>query len=86
MLELVGGKSNRDGLGARIKMTPACGATKYHQVFTAAGYGSSTDKRVHFGLGSATHVRVLEVRWPSGTLQTIRDVPVDQILVVTESE
>jgi hypothetical protein len=83
LLKLVGTKSNRDGLGARIKLTtPLC--TQYNQATTAVGYNSSSDKRVHFGLGSATTIDKIEVAWPSGTHQMLTNVKPDQVLTITE--
>ena len=82
ILNLVGTKSNRDGLGTIIKIT-AGKNVQYNQATTSVGYGSSSDKRVHFGLGSATSADV-EIRWPSGTRQVLTNVKADQILTVSE--
>jgi hypothetical protein len=57
---------------------------QYATVTTAGSYLSSSDKRVHFGLGLETTVQKVEIRWPSGILQTLRDVKADQILEVDE--
>jgi hypothetical protein len=84
LLKLVGVKSNRDGLGTKVKITTSLG-TQYNQATTAVGYNSSSDKRVHFGLGSAALVDVIELTWPSGTKQVLKNVKADQILTVTES-
>jgi len=83
-IETVGAKSNRDGIGTRIKLTGESGLVQYNDVTTAGSYASSSDKRAHFGLGGDTLVKEIELRWPSGTLQVLRDVKVDQILKVTE--
>lgn len=81
----IGTKSNRDGIGARIHVT--AGALKQiGEVKAGSGYLSSNDSRVHFGLGKYTKVDSLEIRWPSGIVQTLRDVKADQILTVTESD
>ena len=85
ILKLVGVKSNRDGLGTKVKLTTSLGA-QYNHATTAVGYNSSSDKRVHFGLGSATVVERIELAWPSGIKQTLKNVKADQILTVTESE
>ena len=82
-LKLVGHKSNRDAIGAEIKATTAKGS-QFATVSTAASYLSSSDKRVHFGLGSENVVQTLEIRWPSGIIQTLKDVRADQILQVDE--
>ncbi len=84
LLKLVGVKSNRDGLGTKVKITTSLG-TQYNQATTAGSYSSSNDKRVHFGLGSAAVVDSIELTWPSGIKQVLKNVKADQILTVTES-
>jgi len=84
ILKLVGVKCNRDGLGTKIKVTTSLD-TQYNQVFTANSYNSSSDKRVHFGLGSAAVVETIELTWPSGVRQIVKNVKADQILAITES-
>jgi hypothetical protein len=84
ILKLVGVKSNRDGLGTKVKVTTSLG-TQYNQATTAVSYNSSSDKRVHFGLGSAGVVETIELTWPSGIKQVLKNVKADQILTVTES-
>ncbi len=84
VLKLVGVKSNRDGLGTKVKVTTSLG-TQYNQATTAVSYNSSSDKRVHFGLGSAALVDSIELTWPSGIKQVLKNVKADQILTVTES-
>src|ERR1700728_263238 len=81
---LVGVKSNRDGIGAQIKITTADGS-QFAMATTASSYESSSDKRVHFGLGSANSVTQAEIRWPSGITQVLKNLQADQILTVTES-
>ena len=83
ILKLIGVKSNRDGLGTRVKVTTAHG-DQYNEATTAVGYNSSSDKRVHFGLGSATVIEKIELAWPSGIKQTLVNVKADQVLTVTE--
>ena len=83
-VKLVGTKSNRDGLGARIKVWPSTGPVQYNHATTSVGYGGSSDRRVHFGLGAAARVDKLEVTWPSGIHQTLMAVNADQILTVRE--
>ena len=70
LIEVVGVKSNRDGIGTQIKVTGKSGLVQYNQVTTAGSYASSSDKRVHFGLGADKSIREIELRWPSGTIQT----------------
>ncbi|GAC1703169.1 MAG: CRTAC1 family protein [Candidatus Acidiferrum sp.] len=86
LLQTVGVKSNRDGIGTRIKITAESGLVQYNHVTTAGSFASSSDKRVHFGLGRDTRIREIELRWPSGIVQVLRDVKADQILKVTESD
>jgi hypothetical protein len=83
IFNLVGVKSNRDGLGANIKITTTSGS-QYNRATTAVGYNSSSDKRVHFGLGSANVIDKVEIAWPSGVKQILTDVKADQILTVKE--
>jgi hypothetical protein len=82
-LALQGTKSNRDGIGARIQLV-AGGQTQFNHVTTASGYASSSAGPVHFGLGKGKRVDEIEVRWPSGVTQTLRNVKADQVLRVTE--
>jgi hypothetical protein len=82
-VELVGHKSNRDGIGAVIKLTTAKGF-RWWTVSTAGSYLSSSDKRAHFGLGEETEATSLEIDWPSGIHQTLHGVHADQILRIDE--
>ena len=82
-LKLVGHKSNRDAIGAEVKVVTAKGS-QWTTVTTAGSYLSSSDKRAHFGLGQETVASTIEIRWPSGIRQTIKNVPGDQILQVDE--
>jgi hypothetical protein len=83
ILKLVGTKDSRDGLGTRIKVTTAEGV-QYNHATTAVGYSSSSDKRVHFGLGKAAVVDKIELQWPTGVKQVLTHVKADQILTVVE--
>jgi len=82
-IALRGTKSNRDGIGARIKVTSVSG-TQYNHMTTSVGYASSSDGPVHFGLGPDTQAQSVEIQWPSGRRQTLKDVTVDRVLPVTE--
>ena len=82
-LFLVGHKSNRDGIGAEIKITTSRGP-QYWTVSTSSGYLSSSDKRAHFGLGTDTVVKSLDIRWPSGIVQHLENVKPDQIIKIDE--
>lgn len=78
-LRLRGIKSNRDGIGAVIRI-----GDQYAEMTTTVGYASSADSAVHFGLGSAATVRKISIDWPSGTKQVLTNVKADQILDVVE--
>lgn len=82
--KLEGTRSNRDGIGARIKLT-ARGKMQYSQVMFAAGYASSSAGPVHFGLGSAKSADLMEIQWPSGTVQTLKDVAADRLVRIKEA-
>ena len=83
-LKLVGHQSNRDAIGASVKIVTAKGA-QYATVTTANSYLSSSDKRVHFGLGGEAVVRRIDIRWPSGIPQSLKEVRADQVLHVDET-
>jgi enediyne biosynthesis protein E4 len=82
-LALEGTKSNRDAIGARIKVVTKGGA-QYNHVTSASGYASSSAGPVHFGLGSDKVADLVEIRWPSGVVQELRDVAGDRIIRVKE--
>jgi len=84
LIQAEGTKSNRDGIGTKIKLTGESGRVQYNHITTSVGYVSSSDKRVHFGLGADRRIREIELRWPSGKVQVVRDVAADQILKVKE--
>jgi hypothetical protein len=84
MLNLIGHKSARDAIGAKEKLTTASGRVLYNHVSVSVGFMSSSDKRVHFGLGQETKIASIEIRWPSGIRQVLKDVASDQILKVDE--
>ena len=87
----IGTKSNRSGIGARIKcVTSVPGEAKPHQqideVRSGGGYFSQNDLRVHFGIGKAEKVDVLEIRWPSGQTETLKNVSPNRVIYVKEGE
>jgi enediyne biosynthesis protein E4 len=82
-LKLVGHKSNRDAIGAEVKLVTATGK-QFATVSTAGSYLSSSDKRVHFGLGPESVAQSIEIRWPSGILQTLKNIRADQMVQVDE--
>lgn len=81
--KLVGHVSNRDGIGAVIKIETAMGP-QWYTVTTASSYLSSSDVRAHFGLGMDSAAKTVEIRWPSGIVQTLRDVTGDRYVTVNE--
>ena len=82
-LNLVGHKSNRDAIGAEVKLTTTKGS-QFATVTTTGSYLSSSDKRVHFGLGPETTAQSLEIHWPSGLQQKLSNLRADQILQIDE--
>jgi hypothetical protein len=84
MLDLRGHKSNRDAIGAKIKVVTASGRALYNHVTTSVGFMSSSDRRVHFGLAAESKLEQVEIRWPSGILQRLERPATDQILKVEE--
>jgi enediyne biosynthesis protein E4 len=81
--KLQGTKSNRDGIGARIKLVTKSGA-QYNHMTTACGYASSSAGPVHFGLGKNASADLVEIYWPSGIVQTLKNVEADRVVVVKE--
>ena len=86
LLQLTGHKSNRDAIGAKIKVTTPSGRTLYNHVTASVGFMSSSDKRVHFGLDQEAAAASIEIRWPSGRQQVLHNVPADRILKIDEPE
>jgi hypothetical protein len=84
LVNTIGRRSNRDGIGAALKLTTASGRTLYNHVTTSVGFMSSSDKRVPFGLGVEKSIASLEIRWPSGIQQKLKNLKADQILTVRE--
>ena len=83
-IETVGKKSNRDGIGARVKVISGSGLTQYFTVNTAVGYQSASDKRVIAGLGDDTTAKLIEIHWPSGIVQKFENVKARQYLRAVE--
>src|SRR5208337_2124281 len=86
LLKLVGTKSNRMGIGAQVHITTEDGRSQWNEVTTAVGYASSSDSRVHFGLGSSRRIKEIEIRWPSGIKQVLHDADVDRVMTVHEPQ
>jgi hypothetical protein len=84
LIQTTGRNSNRDAIGTKIKVTTPSGRTLYNHVTVSIGFMSSSDRRVHFGLGREKSAASIQVRWPSGLIQTFTDVAADQILKFEE--
>jgi hypothetical protein len=84
LLALTGHKSARDAVGAKVRVTTASGRVLYNHVAISVGFMSSSDKRVHFGLGEESKIASIEIRWPSGIRQVLKDIKADQILKIDE--
>ena len=82
--ERSGTRSNRDGIGSQVKVVTAAGLTQHFTVNTAVGYLSASDKRLLVGLGADASAKLVEIRWPSGAVQTFDNVKSRQMLVATE--
>jgi hypothetical protein len=83
-IKLRGRKANRDGIGALIRVRGASGAEQWNRVTTSVGYGSSSPPIAHFGLGKDVKAAEIEVRWPGGGTQLLRDVAVDRVLQIAQ--
>ena len=83
LLNLIGSRGNRDGVGARIEVTTAAGR-QVDQVMGGGGYLGASDLRVHFGLGAADRIQSLRIRWPGGAEEVFRDLDANRILSIRE--
>jgi hypothetical protein len=83
-LKLLGVKSNRDAIGAQVKLSTTAG-DQFATVTTGSSYQSSSDKRLHFGLATAESIREIDIRWPSGIRQVLHDEKPDRIVTITEA-
>jgi len=100
-IRLVGTKSNRTGIGARIKVVARTGTpvltatpasanapvsplTQIEEVRSCNGYYSSSDLRIHFGLAEAKTVDLIQIHWPSGVVDTLKELPANRLYVVQE--
>ena len=83
--ELAGTKSNRLAIGARLKLV-AGGMTQTEEIHSGISYLSQSDLRVHFGLGSATRIDSLEIRWPSGRVETLTNLDGDKFYSILEGQ
>ena len=80
IIKLIGSKSNRDGIGAMMSVDG-----QYNHMTSAVGYASSSHFGTHFGLGKKRRASKIEIHWPSGIVQVLRDVPANQVLTVHET-
>jgi hypothetical protein len=94
-VRVVGTKSNKTGIGARIKVVAQTGTgyaagktvpalTQIEEVRSCNGYYSASDLRIHFGLGEAKKVDLMEIRWPSDAVDTLKDLDVNRLYVIEE--
>jgi hypothetical protein len=81
----VGTKSNRSAIGARVRVTSG-GHSRIDEVRSGSSYYSQHDLRLHFGLGHAEKVDAVEITWPSGEKEALRDLPANRLVVVQESK
>ncbi len=84
LLNLVGTKSNRMAIGAQVRITTEDGKSQWNHVTTSVGYASSSDSRVHFGLGANRRIKEIQIRWPSGIKQEVHNVDVDRVMTIEE--
>ncbi len=84
LIDAVGTKSNRDGLGAAVRIVGTSGREQFGYVSTAGSYLAAHDKRVHFGLGADQSVALIEIKWPSGLVQSWKNVAGNQIFIARE--
>jgi hypothetical protein len=84
--DLVGTRSGHDAIGAKVKVATGTGRTLYNHVSVSKGFMSSSDRRVHIGLGGDTSIQSVEITWPSGQIQSLADVEVDRVVRVEEPE
>lgn len=84
-LKLVGSKSNRDSLGARVRLR-AAGISQVREISAGGSYLSHSDLRAHFGLGDRALAETVEVSWPSGTRQIFRNVQADKFYIIEEGK
>jgi enediyne biosynthesis protein E4 len=84
IVQLTGKQCNRDAIGARVKVTTASGRALYNHVTASVGFMSSSDLRLHFGLGNEKLIREVEIRWPGGAVQRLDQVKADSFLKIEQ--
>ena len=85
LIECIGTKSNRSAIGTRVKVTSG-GRTQIDEVMSGSSYYSHSDFRLHFGLGPAAVVELVELAWPSGLKESVRDLPANHLFIVEETK
>jgi hypothetical protein len=85
VIELAGTRSNRSAIGARVTIQ-AAGLRQVDEVRSGSSYASQSDFRLHFGLGAATSVELIEVRWPNGSSEQFSGIAANQFVTIRESE
>ena len=85
LIKTIGVKSNRDGIGARVKIISG-DLTQVGEVYSGGSYLSQSDLRVHFGLEKRTKIDLIEVHWPSGTIDKVTNVNANKILTIKEGQ
>jgi hypothetical protein len=85
LIKCIGTKSNRSAIGTRVKIMSG-GRTQIDEVMSGSSYYSHSDFRLHFGLGSAASVELIEVAWPSGVKETVRDLPANHLITIEETK
>jgi hypothetical protein len=83
MIQLTGTKSNRDAIGSRVRITLGDKSQTRWRI-SSSGYLSQSDFRLHFGLGDYERIDQIEIRWPTGKIQTLTDIEVNQLIEVKE--
>ncbi|MFL6308263.1 MAG: CRTAC1 family protein [Candidatus Sulfotelmatobacter sp.] len=83
-VQLIGTKSNRDGIGSSLKLT-CTGFVQVEQAKGGMSYMSASDPRIHFGVGKRSKIEALEITWPSGQVDRLTNVPIDQVIAIKEA-
>ena len=81
-LKLIGTKSNRDGIGARVQLQ-AGELTQIRELDGGNGYAGESSRRIHFGIGASTKIDHLQIRWPSGRVDQV-EVPINRLTYIQE--
>ncbi|NIM13181.1 MAG: hypothetical protein GTO45_13775 [Candidatus Aminicenantes bacterium] len=85
MIRLIGKQSNRDAIGSRVRLTSG-GKTQTRNVISSSGYLSQSDYRLHFGLGKNKKAEKIEIRWPNGKVQVLKNIDANQVLTITQGK